>query len=977
MNFWIGLLLLFFFTDTSFAREKSFDFLSSYDKQIEFSFFQQEENDDEDDDDDNDDNDEKPPRLKSKIPDHVLYEDASDTKIDLEDYFRNGDKLNYKIDKISNQALFKKIKINNSKLIIDYAKDAFGKSDIRLSAINKSKKKRKTSFKVRLKPVNDAPDFSATNPVIAREISDEQVHKKWANFTPGPDNESDQKVKNYQVRNISNRDMFVETPEVNKRGDLSFKLKPEVSGRSFFKVAVMDNGGTENDGKNISTFKKFEIKADWPNNSPQFTSTPETNAVKGKRYSYQVTTTDPDKNDKLKLTAEEYPEWLNFKKDQNGKGQLTGTPGIKQVGKSYKIVLKVEDKRKAFAEQKFNITVIDENAPPIFTSSPVTTVNENEQYVYNVAATDSDNDDLVISYTKKPSWLNLIDQDNGKAQLKGIPGPEDIADHEVLLKVSDPSGGSASQSFTITVTDVNQPPKFVSQPVKNIKTGQSYSYKIVTEDLDPDDNWNIKILSDLPDWLTFKNNNDGTGILSGTPEEHDAGNYRIVIEAKDNDGNSTRQEFTLNVKKSNGAPYFVSEPVTTAVINNEYKYNIQAQDNDSHDKLKIEVDSNLPVWLHFSDNEDGTALLYGIPQQQHIGKYDLNLKVSDNKNKGSIQQFTITVSKSPEVVDWQLFILEDEEKFFSQKNFKDLFLTTDSKTLALIQITRSPVHGTLRILNNVISEGEEIPVDQLNNLKYTPDQDFFGKDYFSWKGSDGILYSNTSAGIDIEILAVNDAPAIVNLEPEPLQYVPDKALKIPITTSAIIEDVDDDSLTNAQIFFNARSFEPELDMLHFENAGIIQGTFSKETGTLILRGRDSKENYNEVLKSVTYEFLGSMEPGINTRIINIFADDGKERGIIVDREIEMIKLADMIIPSGFTPNNDLANDTWIIDNIGLYPECMVRIFTKAGKEIYSSIGYQEPWDGTFNGDTLPVGTYFYVITFSSKNSIKGTVTIIR
>lgn len=84
------------------------------------------------------------------------------------------------------------------------------------------------------------------------------------------------------------------------------------------------------------------------------------------------------------------------------------------------------------------------------------------------------------------------------------------------------------------------------------------------------------------------------------------------------------------------------------------------------------------------------------------------------------------------------------------------------------------------------------------------------------------------------------------------------------------------------------------------------------------------------------------------------------------------------IPNAFTPNNDGLNDTWGIPFLNLYAKCDVKIFNRYGQLIFHSEGYQQPWDGTFKGDPMPVGTYVYIIdTKRQKKLYTGIVTLIR
>lgn len=85
------------------------------------------------------------------------------------------------------------------------------------------------------------------------------------------------------------------------------------------------------------------------------------------------------------------------------------------------------------------------------------------------------------------------------------------------------------------------------------------------------------------------------------------------------------------------------------------------------------------------------------------------------------------------------------------------------------------------------------------------------------------------------------------------------------------------------------------------------------------------------------------------------------------------------VPNTITPNGDNYNDTWIIDDIDLYPNASIKIFNKWGNLVYESNGEYIPWDGTFKGKPLPSEVYYYIIDLGTDDgeSYAGTITIIR
>lgn len=86
------------------------------------------------------------------------------------------------------------------------------------------------------------------------------------------------------------------------------------------------------------------------------------------------------------------------------------------------------------------------------------------------------------------------------------------------------------------------------------------------------------------------------------------------------------------------------------------------------------------------------------------------------------------------------------------------------------------------------------------------------------------------------------------------------------------------------------------------------------------------------------------------------------------------------IPNTFTPNNDGDNDSWRIDLLNDYPNASVVIYNRWGQLIYKAES-QYPvtgWDGTSNGKSLPMSTYYYVIDLKDGTApLVGSVNLIR
>lgn len=75
--------------------------------------------------------------------------------------------------------------------------------------------------------------------------------------------------------------------------------------------------------------------------------------------------------------------------------------------------------------------------------------------------------------------------------------------------------------------------------------------------------------------------------------------------------------------------------------------------------------------------------------------------------------------------------------------------------------------------------------------------------------------------------------------------------------------------------------------------------------------------------------------------------------------IEVTTDFECFIPQGLSPNGDGINDQLIVRCVNQYPNANIEIFSRWGTLVYE--GSPTGWNGQFNGQDLPDGTYFYVL----------------
>ena len=71
------------------------------------------------------------------------------------------------------------------------------------------------------------------------------------------------------------------------------------------------------------------------------------------------------------------------------------------------------------------------------------------------------------------------------------------------------------------------------------------------------------------------------------------------------------------------------------------------------------------------------------------------------------------------------------------------------------------------------------------------------------------------------------------------------------------------------------------------------------------------------------------------------------------------------IPNFFTPDGDNMNDLWYPKNREFFPDLEVKIYDRYGR-VVAILDQVSGWDGTYNGNEVPTGDYWYVVNANDK-----------
>ena len=88
------------------------------------------------------------------------------------------------------------------------------------------------------------------------------------------------------------------------------------------------------------------------------------------------------------------------------------------------------------------------------------------------------------------------------------------------------------------------------------------------------------------------------------------------------------------------------------------------------------------------------------------------------------------------------------------------------------------------------------------------------------------------------------------------------------------------------------------------------------------------------------------------------------------------------IPKAFSPNGDGLNDFLYPTNAYKAKDLLFRVFNRNGQKLFETTDWTKKWDGTFKGNAQDVGTYVWILTYTTidtnkKIELKGSTILLR
>lgn len=533
---------------------------------------------------------------------------------------------------------------------------------------------------------------------------------------------------------------------------------------------------------------------------------------------------------------------------------------------------------------------------------------------------------------------------------------------EVPIRVVD--GRKHSKKFKLKITvrqkeQVNIAPLIIGQfPV----TGEQDKpvvislSKLIVVDLDnryPQD-FTLKI---LPGNYTVNNN-------SITPQANFSGTLTVMVVV--NDGKNDSRSFPLQVvikeNKKNAKPIITGQVALTTTKNKTITIQL------TH-LIVTDPDNSFPsdfqLTVHPGTNYTSASNAV-TPVQNFVGTLTVNVSVTDGKDESDIYPLKVNVV---------------EENMLRITGQQSLTMLEDSTLL-------------LTVTSLIVSDPDEkfpngfsltvLPGDQYNLEGQTirPAKNFSGNlkvNVQLVRGSEIVQSYN----LVVVVLPVNDPPDLT-WDTQQVEYTKEKS-PLALAGDAIVTDPDDQVLQSAEIAFSFDSYQKGNDVLTVQSTNQLSAIFDPAAGILYLVGNATLADYQQTIRSLKYDFktLGDTLPIFDTKPVFIKLFDGQLYSQSYEKDIIMLEDIPLEIPTGFTPNNDNANDTWYIkplSNSSALENAVVRVFTRRGVKVFETIGFDKAWDGRLNGDLLPADSYFYTVEIPSafrKINKSGVVTLLR
>ncbi len=196
-----------------------------------------------------------------------------------------------------------------------------------------------------------------------------------------------------------------------------------------------------------------------------------------------------------------------------------------------------------------------------------------------------------------------------------------------------------------------------------------------------------------------------------------------------------------------------------------------------------------------------TGAVPSISNQGTVSGSNFANVLTDDPTVGGAADATVTpVELPPTVSNVAVSTNEDTTLTFTAANFTGSYSDPNGDALATVRITSLPANG---VLKNGAAVVAAVPADlalaSIGSLTYVPNANVSGADSFGWNGADGTLFATTGATVNINVIAVNDAPVLAGIESVALPYTENAAATAITGTLTVAEPRERDGADHGRL----------------------------------------------------------------------------------------------------------------------------------------------------------------------------------
>lgn len=384
----------------------------------------------------------------------------------------------------------------------------------------------------------------------------------------------------------------------------------------------------------------FTIVVTDTNRDPVLTAIGNQTMVEGATLTLNLSASDPDGQIPA-FVGTDLPSFATLTDNGDGTATLAFAPGFTDAG-IYTMTITVNDGQGGSDSETFTLTVTEGNLPPVLTDIADQTMLENTVLVVNITASDPDaGDTIMLAVANLPAFGVFVDNGDGTGTITFTPGFTDAGVYpNITVSATDALGESDSDTFTLTVGNVNRPPVLSAIGNQLVAEGSNTVLSLTAPDADGD---TVTFSgSNLPGFATLTQTGPNSATLTLLPGFTDAGSYpNVVVSVDDGNTGTDSETFLITVTNVNRSPVLTAIGNQAMLEGATLVLNLTASDPDG-DFPDFSI-TGLPAFGTFVDNGDGTATLTFNPGATDAGNYPMTVTVTDDLLATDSETFTLSV----------------------------------------------------------------------------------------------------------------------------------------------------------------------------------------------------------------------------------------------------------------------------------------------------------------------------------------------